>query len=170
MSRLHYGDDTPPPRIRKVEDLHAKEVLVRGAIIDEFRAVFNLASYFADVIFKLDPNHIAVTIASAEGMLGRFDALYKQEQSPSVSAMPEGGVLSVPVPERDPDSGSGAGEDGEAPSSGDSMAQGCGTLDAWEDGAGSRGSSNRGGEQLSLFGDGGEAVATGSEPSVGEGV
>lgn len=71
MVMKSYGEDIPP-RVEKFEDLHAREVWLKNQIIDEFRAVFNIACVFADELKRVDPENRFVKIAQLEGMLGRF--------------------------------------------------------------------------------------------------
>lgn len=173
---MRYGEDADPPRrIRKVEDFHAQEVMLRAAIMEEYKSVFNVASMLADELAKLAPDHPYVYVAKFEGMLGRFemkpkesDAIPIEEQSPSVQTMYEGGVLPVSCPEWDINTGAGAILDSKAPSVGDSVAQGGGSPDAQADGDG--GSSYRSGgiEQISFGWGSGEALAGGSVSGVGE--
>jgi len=171
---MRYGEDSDPPRrIRKVEDLHAQEVLLRGAIIEEFRAVFNLASLFADALSTVVPDHPYVAIARVEGMLGHFEIKEKNEipievEPSGVPPVHESGVLSVPVPERDTDSGAGHVHDPKASGFGDRVAQGSRGPDAQADGDGGSNHRSGGGEQISFGWGSGEELADWGVPSVGE--
>lgn len=80
---MQYGEDVPPRRVKKVEDLHAQEVMLRGALIEEFRAVFNLASLFADALAVVVPDHPYIAVARFEGMLGRFEIKPKESDASS---------------------------------------------------------------------------------------
>lgn len=171
---MHYGEDSDPPRrVRKIEDIHVQEVMLRAAIMEEFKATFNIASLFADALHKVAPDHPLIHVAKFEGMLGRFELkeineILEQKQSPSVQTVHESGILSVPESQRDSDTGAGYVFDGEAPSTGDSVAQGSGSPDAQADGDGSSLDSDRGSEQIPISWGSGEVLADGSVPSVGE--
>ena len=171
---MRYGEDADPPRrVRKIEDLHAQEVMLRGAIIEEFRAVFNLASLFADALAVVVPDHPYVAVARFEGMLGRFEikeinAIPIEVVPPSVPPVHEGGVLPVSEPEWHTDTGAGAILDPNAVGVGDSVAQG--SRGPHEEGLGDGGSNHRSGrgEQISFGWGSGEALAGGGVSGVGE--
>ena len=171
---MRYGEDADPPRrVRKVEDLHAQEVMLRGAIIEEFRSVFNLASLFADALATVVPDHPYVAVARFEGMLGRFEikeinAIPIEVVTPSVQSLHESGLLQVPVPEWHTDTGAGAVLDPNAVGVGDSVAQGSGSSDAQADGDGGSSHRSGGGEQISFGWGSGEVLASGSVSGVGE--
>lgn len=166
---MRYGDDVPP-RAQRVEDYHARQVLAEHAILDEFRAVFNIASFFAEVIYKLDPNHPAVEIAEKEGMLGRFlNEVHIKEQPPSVSELHESGVLEIferPVVPGGDHEGSGALPHGAPVGARDSLPQGGGTDDEGRASSGDNPSGSDGGGQVPSPDGSGEDVASGSVPSV----
>jgi len=171
---MRYGEDSDPPRrVRKIEDLHAQEVLLRGAIIEEFRAVFNLASLFADALAVVVPDHPYIAVARYEGMLGNFEIKEKNEipvevVTPSVPSVHEGGLLPVSVPKWHTDTGAGSVHDPKASSVGDSVAQG--SRGPHEEGLGDGGSNHRSGrgEQISFGWGSGEALAGGGVSGVGE--
>ena len=169
-----YGEDCPPPRAQRVEDLYAQEILLRSAIMEEFRATFNIACALADALYSEAPNHPFIDFARAEGMLGTFelkekDEIHKPVESSSVQGLFESGLLSLSVSERDADAGAGTVLSSEAPEPRDLFSQSGGSPDAQADGYGCSASCACRSGEIPLVGGCREELAPSGVPSLGEG-